>query len=410
MKSVTAEGGRNHSPGKEINKRLDVLACGAAVCGRTVNEVLVKQMAKTITINKEIINFSDCYDFEKVFTYMHLWESYKKCKKGVNWKASTHKFTANAPLYIFRLYVALMTGKFKSPGFYEFDIFERGKRRHIKSVRIEERIVQRCLCDYCIVPVLSRSFIYDNGATLKNKGYDFAINRVHVHLQQHIREHGAKGYVLLFDFSKFFDNISHEEIKSVLREKFRDQRILKLIFHFIDAFGDIGLGLGSQISQVLALAAGNKLDHFIKEQLRVKHYVRYMDDGWLLHESKEFLQQCLERIKEKCKEYGLVLNERKTHIVKLERGFTFLKVKYFVTETGKIIRKISAESVTRERRKLKKLKNRLDCNLLTFMDAAQSYKSWDGHASRFDSHKTRQSMDNLFTDLFLRSDQQNEVL
>ena len=303
-----------------------------------------------------------------------------------------------------------MTGKFKSPGFYEFDIFERGKHRHIKSVRIEERVVQRCLCDYCIVPVLSRSFIYDNGATLKNKGYDFAINRVHVHLQQHIREHGANGYVLLFDFSKFFDNISHEEIKSVLREKFRDQRILKLIFHFIDAFGDIGLGLGSQISQVLALAAGNKLDHFIKEQLRVKHYVRYMDDGWLLHESKEFLQQCLERIKEKCKEYGLVLNERKTHIVKLARGFTFLKVKYFVTETGKIIRKISAESVTRERRKLKKLKNRLDRNLLAFMDAAQSYKSWDGHASRFDSHKTRQSMNDLFTDLFLRSDQQNEVL
>ena len=81
-----------------------------------------------------------------------------------------------------------------------------------------------------------------------------------------------------------------------------------------------------------------------------------------------------------------------------------------MTETGKIIRKISAESVTRERRKLKKLKNRLDCNLLTFMDAAQSYKSWDGHASRFDSHKTRQSMNDLFTDLFLRSDQQNEVL
>ena len=135
-----------------------------------------------------------------------------------------------------------------------------------------------------------------------------------------------------------------------------------------------------------------------------------MDDGWLLHESKEFLQQCLERIKEKCKEYGLVLNERKTHIVKLERGFTFLKVKYFVTETGKIIRKISSESVTRERRKLKKLNNRLNCDLLTFEDVVQSYKSWDGHASRFDSHKTRKSMEKLFTDLFLRSDQQNEIL
>lgn len=366
-------------------------------------------MAKTVTVNGEQINLSDCFDFKKVFTYTHLWKSYKNCKKGVNWKASTHKFTTNAPLNVFRLFIALQTGKFKSPGFYEFDIYERGKHRHIKSVRIEERVVQRCLCDYCIVPVLARTFIYDSGATLKDKGYDFAIDRVRTHLQRHYRKHGAEGYVLLFDFSKFFDNISHEQIKSILSSHFRDQRILNLIFHFIDAFGDKGLGLGSQISQVLALAAADKLDHFIKEQLRIKGYVRYMDDGWLLHESKEFLQECLEQIKAKCREDGLILNEKKTHIVKLSRGFTFLKVKYFVTDSGKVIRKISRESVTRERRKLKKLKTRLDCNLIQMEDILQSYNSWDGHASRFDSYNTRRSMRNTFNILFLRSNK-NEVL
>lgn len=366
-------------------------------------------MAKTVTVNGEQINLSDCFDFKKVFTYTHLWKSYKNCKKGVNWKASTHKFTTNAPLIVFRLFIALQTGKFKSPGFYEFDIYERGKHRHIKSVRIEERVVQRCLCDYCIVPVLARTFIYDSGATLKGRGYDFAIDRVRAHLQRHYRKHGTEGYVLLFDFSKFFDNISHEKIKSILSSHFRDQRILDLIFHFIDAFGDKGLGLGSQISQVLALAAADKLDHFIKEQLRIKGYVRYMDDGWLLHESKEFLQECLERIKAKCKEDGLILNEKKTHIVKLSRGFTFLKVKYFVTDNGKVIRKISRESVTRERRKLKKLKARLDCNLIRMEDIQQSYNSWDGHASRFDSYNTRRSMRNTFNILFLRSNK-NEVL
>lgn len=366
-------------------------------------------MAKTVTVNGEQINLSDCFDFKKVFTYTHLWKSYKNCKKGVNWKASTHKFTTNAPLNVFRLFIALQTGKFKSPGFYEFDIYERGKHRHIKSVRIEERVVQRCLCDYCIVPVLARTFIYDSGATLKGKGYDFAIDRVRTHLQRHYRKHGAEGYVLLFDFSKFFDNISHEQIKSILSSHFRDQRILNLIFHFIDAFGDKGLGLGSQISQVLALAAADKLDHFIKEQLQIKGYVRYMDDGWLLHESKEFLQECLEQIKAKCREDGLILNEKKTHIVKLSRGFTFLKVKYYLTDNGKVIRKISRESVTRERRKLKKLKTRLDCNLIQMEDILQSYNSWDGHASRFDSYNTRRSMRNTFNILFLRSNK-NEVL
>lgn len=366
-------------------------------------------MAKTLNINNEIINFSDCYDFDKVFTYNHLWKSYKNCKKGVNWKASTHKFTTNAPLNIFRLYDSLQKGTFKSPGFYEFDIFERGKHRHIKSVKIEERIVQRCLCDYCIVPVISRSFIHDNGATLKNKGYDFTINRLQCHLQRHYRKYGTKGYILLFDFTKFFDNISHEEIKSIIRNNFRDERIIKLIFHFVDAFGEKGLGLGSQISQVLALAAGNKLDHYIKEQLHIKGYGRYMDDGYLISESKEELLKCLDLIINKCKEYGLVLNKKKTYIVKISRGFTFLKVRYFITPSGKIIRKISRESITRERRKLKKLKNQMDCNLILKQDVVQSYRSWDGHASRFNAYKSRKSMNKLFTDLFIGSDK-NEIL
>ena len=79
---------------------------------------------KAIRVNDEYLPFSYCFDFDKIFTFSHLWKSYKNCKKGVNWKASTHKFTANALLLIFRLYVALHNGTFRSYGFYEFDIFE----------------------------------------------------------------------------------------------------------------------------------------------------------------------------------------------------------------------------------------------------------------------------------------------
>lgn len=106
----------------------------------------------------------------------------------------------------------LQSGKYKSAGFIEFDITERGKRRHIKSVHISERVVQRCLCDFGLIPMLTKSFIYDNGACLEGKGIDFALNRLNCHLQRHYRKHGTEGYALVFDFSKFFDRIQHKPI------------------------------------------------------------------------------------------------------------------------------------------------------------------------------------------------------
>lgn len=172
------------------------------------------------------------YTFENVFSYENLYKAYLECRKGVAWKRSTQACISMAPLVVARLHKALMSGKFKSKGFYEFNIFERGKERHIKSVTIEERIVQRCLCDNALVPLLSRTFIYDNGASLKHKGYTFSQNRCEKHLRDHYHKYGNEGYVLVFDFSKFFDNISHRVAKEILREHIADARILKLTEHF----------------------------------------------------------------------------------------------------------------------------------------------------------------------------------
>ena len=228
-------------------------------------------------------------NFDKVYTYEHLYHSYLMCRKNVRWKSSTQRYIANASLNVYDAYRRLHEGTFKSRGFYEFDLFERGKPRHIRSVDVHERVVQRCTCDYSLIPMLQPSFIYDNGASMKNKGYHFAVKRFNRHLQRHIRKHGNRGYVLLFDFSSYFDSIPHELLMRILDKAYDDERTLKLIKHFINMFGDKGIGLGSQVSQVLALAAANELDHFIKEELRAKCYGRYMDDGYIIHESKEYL-------------------------------------------------------------------------------------------------------------------------
>lgn len=309
---------------------------------------------------REVKKKKKLLSFNELFSYENLYKSYIRCRRNVGWKASTQKYIVQAPLNVYQTRKELMNGKFRSKGFCEFDLFERGKKRKIKSVKIEERIVQRCLCDHALVPVIERSFIY-----------------------------------------KFFDNVSHDVIKEIVQKSFKDQRTIDLINHFIDCFqGNKGLGLGSQISQTLALASCNKLDHLIKEELKVKCYGRYMDDGYLIHPDKKYLKQCLNVIKEECKKLGIILNDKKTQIVKLSHGFTWLKGRFFLTPSGKIVKKIYKKSVTRERRKLKKLKKFCEAGRMTEKDAWSAFQSWRSYARHFNAYYTIKNMEELYSNLF----------
>ena len=346
-------------------------------------------------------------DFKRVFSYGGLYYAYKCCRCGVSWKASVQRYIALAPLQVYRTWKRLQEGKFRSPGFFEFILRERGKIRYIRSTVIGERVVQRCLCDRALVPMLQRSFIYDNGASMVNKGYDFAMRRLERHLHEHYRKHGQEGYVLLFDFSKFFDNVSHQVLEEILRGAFTDERIIGITMHFVKMFGEKGLGLGSQISQVLALASANRLDHLIKEKLRIHGYGRYMDDGYLIHRSKAYLQKCLQEIRKMCETLGIVLNEKKTQIVKLSHGFTWLKARFLLTESGRVVRRIYKRSVTVMRRKLKTFRRKLDEGQMRFQDVETAWRSWRGYAEKFDAWHTRQRLGSLYDQLFI-TDWRNE--
>lgn len=359
------------------------------------------QRRKARRAEKKAAQCAMCDNFDWVFSYEHLYHSYKMCRRNVAWKASVQKYMTQAPLNVLQTYTRLMNGKFKTTGFFEFDIMERGKKRHIRSVTISERAVQRCLCDYALVPVLCRTFVYDNGASMKNKGYTFASKRLTQHLHEHYRKYGQDGYILLFDFSKFFDRVSHKLVKAILHKEFTDERILALTEHFIDAFGSIGMGLGSQISQILALASANRLDHYIKEVCGIRGYGRYMDDGYLIHPDKAYLQKCLEGIKAICDELEITLNTKKTQIVKLSHGFTYLKVRYYLLPSGKVVKKIYRRSVTKMRHKLKSFQQKVADGIMTYKDVYQSWQSWRAYAANFNAYRTIQRMGDLYNQLFI---------
>lgn len=102
-----------------------------------------------------------------------------------------------------------------------------------------------------------------------------------------------------------------------------------------------------------------------------------------------------------CDELGLFINPKKTQIVKLSHGFTFLKIKYNLTETGKVQERISKDSVTRMRRKLKKFRKLMDAGEMSFDDVRCAYASWKGGVSHYDSYNVVKSMDKLFDELFI---------
>lgn len=341
------------------------------------------------------------YDnYDTTFSYENMYRAGGKIVLGVRWKASIQRYIAKKPTAVYSVYNELRNGTYRSDPFYEFDVCERGKKRHIRSCTVRDRNVQRCLCDYSLVPAVSRSFVYDNGASMKDKGYAFSVRRIVNHLRHYYLTHGNKGYVLLFDFKKFFDNVDHDNMLRIINRTYQDERMRAIAMMIIRSFGDRGLGLGSQVSQVMALASADKLDHYIKEKLGIHGYGRYMDDGYLIHESKEYLQQCYEEIVKVCSGLGITVNQKKTKIMRIDKGFTYLKIRFFVTDSGRIVKKIPRQSVTRMRRKLKKLRKKLSSGLITTDDVICSYQSWMAYANNFDAWHTRKNMQDLYHELF----------
>lgn len=349
-------------------------------------------------------------DFDRVKDANNLITAFKKSKSGVDWKASVQRYEMNLLRNINNTVKALESGENVSQGFIVFWLCERGKLRLIKSVHIWERVIQRSLCTNALVPVLQTGLIYDNGASMEGKGIHFALNRLDAHLHRFYRRNGFSndGYILVIDFSKYFDNILHEPVYQDLQKNFTDERIINLAAQLIRPFcadrkdgKEISLGIGSQISQILAMRFPNGIDHFIEQELDVHEHGRYMDDSYLIHESKEYLQYCLEALKEKFAEKGIIVNTKKTQIIKLSSWFTFLKFRYKLTETGRVVVKPCKDSVTRERRKLHKLKPKFDNGELNFGDLRTQYASWRGYIEYADSYRTICNMDNIFNQLYV---------
>lgn len=296
---------------------------------------------------------------EEIFTFENLYDAYKHCRSGKQHKGEVIRFETNLAANLNLLRKELLTKTYQLGKYKVFSIYEP-KERLIEALPFKDRVVIRCFCDVCLKAKIEPKLIYDNCACRKGKGTTFAIERLHQFLRKvYFKGKNNQFYFLKCDIRKYFPSIDHDRLIELLEELnfSKDEMWMneKLIREQPN-HSSIGLPLGNQSSQWFALLYLNKIDHFIKEQLGIKYYVRYMDDMILIHPDKAYLEKCKRNIERMCHQLlNLELNQ-KTQIGLVKNGIDFLGYRHIVNEKGKIIVKLRASSKQRMKKHLKTLK------------------------------------------------------
>lgn len=369
--------------------------------------------------------YERCGKIENVMTLQNTFRSLLRRIQGTIWKGSVQNYVAHFVVKNNRARRAVLEGKM-APSFKvrRMTLSERGKRRDIQMVDIESRVVQGVLCDSSLTPILEPTLIYDNPASIKGKGVSAARRRLECFLQREVRQYGSDFWVWVFDFKGFFDSIRHRLCYAAMKPEAFDRFLADYVVRIIRKYPEhdvkhiqdpverqrrmdtlnnlegVGITLGSQISQVMALIVPNQFDHTIKEQCRIHDYERYMDDGIAAHHDKNVLLHTMAVAERMASNVGLHFNGKKTQIIRATKGFTYLKVHYLITASGHIVRKMAHSGIVRRRRTLKKFRSLVDKGKMTLDDVYCSVKSWLGNAEQTDSTRARKSVVQQYKRLF----------
>jgi len=390
-------------------------------------------MSKMVNTKHDTASYESCSYQREIFNIEVLYEAFMKARVGSDWKPQVQKFEMNLLTELVRLQKELKERTFKLSPPNEFILNERGKTRVITGDHIRDRVVKRALCDEILIPAIKKYLIHDNGASLKGKGTDFTRDRLETHLRRYYIKNGSnKGYILLGDYTKYFDNIQHGLLMDMFRavikddlaiwllEKVLEQAMidvsfmddvefadcLNIVFNSLDyekvdktlltgeKFMGKHMNIGDQVAQVAGIFYPHRLDNYIKIVEGVKFYGKYMDDFYIIHHDKEYLKELGRKIKIEASKNGIILNENKTMICKLSEYWRYLQIQYALTDTGRIIKKIHPKRLTAMRRKLKKLAKKLSEE-----DFINYYNSWFKNHYKIMSKRQRENMNILFREL-----------
>lgn len=260
--------------------------------------------------------------FNRIHDSENLRLAFHKAARGRRRQAVVRRFTADLDGRIREMAMAICDGTFPVGRFHQF-LIRDPKERVITAPCFDERVLHHAIMNVC-EPVMDRGLIDDTFACRKGKGREAAIRRA----QQFSR---SAEWCLKLDVRKFFDSVPHGRLITILKRRFKDDRLLELLHRIITAYRTepaVGLPIGSLTSQHFANFYLGRLDRFIKETLRVRGYVRYMDDMVIWHRERDLLND----IHRCCRDFAatqLALELKPGEIGRTAAGIPFLGCRIF---------------------------------------------------------------------------------
>lgn len=370
-------------------------------------ELIYKEFSNYIQDEEDEYNtVSKRVDYQLAISIPELEKAAKLCRKTVSWKDSVAVWTHKRHENCNKLRHALLTGNYKISKYVSFMISEP-KPRVIFSTRFTDRVFQRSLCNNGLYYLLTRRLIADNPACRLNMGTDYTINRLKGYIESFMAKNNdiRIGYYVKLDIHNYFASIPHNLLKEDVAELIEDPMFRFHTNQVIDSFAGIfvpseeekqtyhmeevgvrGLGLGSQISQLLALVYLNKFDHLVKEQWKVPYYIRYMDDMIFLcrtrQEAEDIFRKSIEFISKNRK---LPINP-KSHIAQFRyrQPIEFMKKRFLINKAwnGVAIRK-NKKSIGVELNRISHYMKCLRDKTMSLDEVVNNLKGWMGASRKY---------------------------
>ena len=285
---------------------------------------------------QKVIERSNMYaDINKAFCFSKAMYYGDRCCKGVGYKKSTQYFKLHMFTIISNVCRDIKNNNYKVLETYNF---------------IKDRLVHKILSNEIIYPLYISHLIYDNGASLKGKGFKFSMDRLRKMLYSWYLKKGLNGYIVFIDFSKFFENCSHEVIHNIHNKYIINKNVIKVIEDYL--FIKEGISLGVEIAQREAIIIPNILDHYIQNITNIN---RYMDDTIFFVNTYKEGKILFDKYCKIAENLNIKINYKKSFIAPINRSFKYCNWKYRLYESGKIICKPCINTIKRQKKKLKKM-------------------------------------------------------
>jgi len=263
--------------------------------------------------------------FGKVVEFGNLHRAFRLAARGKSSQPEVIRFRYDLERNLIELRSRLLDGDYEFGPYRSFQVLDP-KPRRIVAAPFPDRVAHHAMCSV-LAPVFEPTFIRDSYACLPGRGTHAAVLRL-----QHFTRRPGGVFVLQCDVRKYFQTIDRAILGRLVRRKVKDRRMLALTDRVIDSapvdpdFGPgKGLPIGNLTSQLLANVYLDPLDHFVKEVLRRRCYVRYVDDFAVLGETRGELLEVRDAVAGFLVDrLALGLHPHKSHVFPCRRGITFL--------------------------------------------------------------------------------------